>query len=85
MPLDTYKGQAKEFLLVPYFGACIHMPPPPANQIVHVLLPTSRPMRTMDMVSVSGDLRTRRLDSPMGMSGYWMQPVQVEPYKPVMK
>jgi hypothetical protein len=25
-----------DFLLVPYYGACIHVPPPPSNQIVHV-------------------------------------------------
>ena len=38
VPLDPVKGELKQFLLVPYFGACIHTPPPPANQIVHVLL-----------------------------------------------
>jgi len=25
-----------EFFLVPYFGACLHVPPPPPNQIVYV-------------------------------------------------
>ena len=30
------EGDVKEFLLVPYFGACIHYPPPPANQMVYV-------------------------------------------------
>ena len=35
VPLEEVKGDFKEFLLVPYFGACIHSPPPPANQIVH--------------------------------------------------
>ena len=28
----------EEFLLVPYFGACIHVPPPPPNQEIHVIL-----------------------------------------------
>ncbi|OHC44405.1 MAG: hypothetical protein A3J25_09630, partial [Pseudomonadales bacterium RIFCSPLOWO2_02_FULL_63_210] len=37
VPLDvTDEGRVTEFLLVPYFGACIHVPPPPSNQIVHV-------------------------------------------------
>lgn len=37
LPLE-YKGkQVSEFLLVPWVGACIHTPPPPANQIVHVV------------------------------------------------
>ena len=36
IPLE-YEGQdIKTFLLVPYIGACIHVPPPPANQIVYV-------------------------------------------------
>jgi hypothetical protein len=37
VPLEDSKEGLKEFLLVPYFGACIHSPPPPANQIIHVL------------------------------------------------
>ena len=37
VPLEVNEeGRTTEFLLVPYFGACIHVPPPPSNQIVHV-------------------------------------------------
>jgi hypothetical protein len=32
VPLEQTKEGVKEFLLVPYFGACIHSPPPPSNQ-----------------------------------------------------
>lgn len=36
VPVETTEtGQLKEFFLVPYFGACIHVPPPPANQIIY--------------------------------------------------
>lgn len=35
-PLAFEKGRISEFLLVPYVGACIHVPPPPANQIIYV-------------------------------------------------
>ena len=39
-PLDFLGGdQLSEFLLVPYFGACIHVPPPPPNQIILVRYP----------------------------------------------
>jgi len=38
----TGQYELKEFLLVPYFGACIHVPPPPANQIIHVTVGASR-------------------------------------------
>ncbi len=36
LPLEFSGTLMTEFLLVPYVGACIHTPPPPANQIVHV-------------------------------------------------
>ena len=37
VPLEDNMQESDEFLLVPYFGACIHTPPPPANQIVLVV------------------------------------------------
>ena len=82
VPLDPGEGKVKEFLLVPYFGACIHSPPPPANQIVHVQLAAARPLRTMEPVWISGVLRTQRQNSPWGFSGYAMDGQVVEPYKP---
>ncbi|TCL09964.1 hypothetical protein BXY66_2032 [Shimia isoporae] len=39
LPLEIKDGRAVDFLLVPTVGACIHTPPPPANQIVHVSYP----------------------------------------------
>ena len=45
VPLDEVKAGLKEFLLVPYFGACIHTPPPPANQIVWVVPAKPAPLR----------------------------------------
>lgn len=81
VPLEQSGGEVREFLLVPYFGACIHSPPPPANQIVHVVLAKPRAMRTMDTVWVTGTMKTRRQDSPMGISGYSMERPVVEPYR----
>lgn len=79
VPLEANKGELREFLLVPYAGACIHTPPPPANQIIHVSLATAlKDVRTMDTVRVSGILRTARSDSPMGVSGYRLQALHVE-------
>lgn len=81
VPLEETKGGLKEFLLVPYFGACIHSPPPPANQIVHVVAPKGiKGFRTMDTVWVSGTLSTRRQDSMMGTSAYRIDAVRVERY-----
>jgi len=36
LPLEFSGKTVTEFLLVPWVGACIHTPPPPPNQIVHV-------------------------------------------------
>jgi hypothetical protein len=81
VPLEENAAGLKEFLLVPYFGACIHSPPPPANQIIHVRLQTPAPgLRAMDTVWVSGTLSLARSQSDMGVSGYQMQGVKVEPY-----
>lgn len=82
VPLDNGGAKVREFLLVPYFGACIHTPPPPANQIIHVV--PQKPLdeaRTMDAVWVSGILEIARTDSWMGNSGYRMRAVRVEPYE----
>jgi hypothetical protein len=83
VPLEEVQGALKEFLLVPYFGACIHSPPPPANQIVHVVADRpARGVRSMDVVWVSGRLHARRQDSYMGKSGYHLQASKIEAYVP---
>lgn len=83
VPLDESRLGLKEFLLVPYFGACIHTPPPPSNQIIHVTLQRPMPgLRTMDTVWVSGSIHAQRSDSSMGMSSYAMNAVAVERYEP---
>lgn len=70
-----------EFLLVPYFGACIHVPPPPANQIIHVHSTKAIPgIRSMDAVWISGILKVQRSDTMMGSAGYSMQAIKVEAY-----
>lgn len=74
-------GKVTEFFLVPYFGACIHVPPPPANQIIHVV--TVQPLinpQSMDSVWVSGVMDTFLADSPWGVSGYKMKADLIEPY-----
>jgi hypothetical protein len=82
VPLDEAKDGIREFLLVPYFGACIHTPPPPANQIVHAR--TQAPIKgfqTMDAVWVDGTLGLVRGSSEMGASGYSMVVAKIQAYK----
>ena len=86
VPIEGNARAVSEFLLVPYFGACIHVPPPPANQIIHVI--SARPikgLRVMDVVWVAGELKTIRFskqtDMGVGASGYQINSVSVTPYK----
>ena len=81
VPLEEGSKGLKEFLLVPYYGACIHSPPPPANQIVHVRLAQPvKGFRTMDTVWVHGTLEVARGKSDMGVSAYRIDARKVEPY-----
>jgi uncharacterized protein len=83
--LVTLEGDGKavsEFLLVPYFGACIHVPPPPSNQIVLVRT-SARPFKVERMfqtVSVTGQLRTERARNSLASASYVIDATQVEPY-----
>lgn len=82
VPLEDSNEGLREFLLVPYFGACIHSPPPPANQIIHVLPRTpARGFRSMDTVWITGRLATTRTDSYMGASTYRIEATAVTPYE----
>ena len=90
VPLDIDRDSVKEFLLVPYFGACIHVPPPPSNQVIHVVStkPLSKEQQkmlklallTQGAVSVSGVIETRPSDTSMGFSSYRMNAEIIEKY-----
>lgn len=80
--LEENNNTLKEFLLVPYFGACIHTPPPPANQIIHAHSNKALSgVRTMDAVWIHGVLHVGGSDTTMGRSGYRMDVTKVEPYE----
>jgi hypothetical protein len=80
--LDGEGERLKEFLLVPYFGGCIHVPPPPANQIIHVnSVKAIKGVRTMDAVWISGVLNVKPTSTQMGDAGYSMVAQTVEMYK----
>lgn len=81
VPLERSANGLSEFLLVPYFGACIHTPPPPANQIIHVRSKTPlKGFESMSAVWVSGTLGLERTGSDMGASGYSLQAARVVKY-----
>jgi hypothetical protein len=90
LPLEFSGKRVSEFLLVPWVGACIHTPPPPPNQIVHVKPEKPVAMSGMfEPVWVTGQLFTGALKKSLSMVdgaadidvGYSVKAAQVEPYK----
>ena len=76
------RGRVTEFLLVPYYGACIHYPPPPSNQIVHVTLPKPVEVGSLSVpVWVAGTIRTELRESDMGNASYTMLAEHMEDYE----
>ena len=81
VPLDFQDTETSEFLLVPYFGACIHVPPPPSNQIVYVHTVAGYPLKELfDPVWVTGVIRTQAHLNELGDAGYTMEATIIEPY-----
>ena len=83
VPLEMDEESIGEFLLVPYYGACIHVPPPPANQTVHVVTAKGREYKgqLFDTVWVTGELKVEHLSSDLAEAGYRIQGATVEPYE----
>lgn len=83
VPLEYNETNVSEFLLVPYFGACIHVPPPPSNQIVYVTTGGAGPTMEglWEPVWVTGTLKTESSSSELAEAGYKLDAVQIEPYE----
>ncbi|HVE51784.1 MAG TPA: DUF3299 domain-containing protein [Ramlibacter sp.] len=81
VPLSFEGKVMREFLLVPYYGACVHAPPPPSNQVVHVVMDKpAKGVEMMDTIWVSGRMRVASFNSEMGAAGYRIDGVEVAPY-----
>ena len=90
LPLDLDGQAVREFLLVPYVGACIHTPPPPRNQIVFVTSADGMQSKGLfEPVWVEGTLRTDGGQHELFMvdgrskvnTGYSMQAKAIKPYE----
>ena len=78
----TAEGEVNEFLLVPYFGACIHVPPPPSNQIIDVHFePGTDDDNLYDAILVSGRLTTETYSHDMGTAGYRLEAYSIQPFE----
>ena len=81
IPFEITDGGVTEFLLVPYIGACLHVPPPPANQLIMVTAADPWPNETLwEAVWVIGTIRTALLKTTVGQAGYAIQADRMETY-----
>lgn len=82
IPLTLDANGVTEFILVPYIGACIHVPPPPPNQLVFTTTETPWPSDQLwDAVWVEGVLRTRLQETGIAETGYALTAQKMEPYQ----
>lgn len=83
LPFNLTGGRyVSEFLLVPYVGACIHVPPPPPNQLIYVT--TEEPIEVSglwDAVWVEGIMYTERFDNALGNTAYTLELDDIRPYQ----
>lgn len=79
VPLESNaKGNSTLFFLVPYPGACIHVPPPPPNQLVLVRYPKG--LKITDIYTplwVSGPLKVEKVSNDLADAAYALDAEQV--------
>ena len=83
VPLEAAKsGDVNEFLLVPYFGSCIHVPPPPPNQIVYVHTGKRAGIESIyDAYWITGKLHLQTKTTRLGATAYELSAEKIEVYK----
>ena len=82
VPLEDFDEEAAEFLLVPYFGACVHTPPPPPNQLVYVKMANKKKMKVglWDAVWMYGTLKVEYIESVYGPASFTLEGLRTAPY-----
>ncbi|SEG24991.1 DUF3299 domain-containing protein [Marinobacterium lutimaris] len=82
VPLEGEDQRVDRFFLVPYFGACIHTPPPPSNQIIDTHYEPGTQLDSLyDAVWITGKLTVHSFQHEMGTAGYRLEAFRIEPYE----
>lgn len=82
VPIDYESTGVTAFILVPYVGACVHVPPPPANQLVFVT--TSEPYESsglFEAVNVTGMFGTSSTSTQLADIGYALSADKIQPFE----
>ena len=86
LPLEGDGEITREFLLVPYFGACIHVPPPPSNQIVLVRAEPGVVIESLFApVKVSGRMLIEAVSTELAEAGYTLLLTAIEELEPIQE
>lgn len=81
IPLELNEAGVTTFILAPYVGACIHVPPPPPNQLVLVQTETPWPNDLLwDAVWVSGEMTAQMEETELAEIGYRLDAALIEVY-----
>ena len=81
VPIEQSSKGVTAFILVPYVGACVHVPPPPANQLVFVT--AQKPFQVtglFDAVNVTGMFGTASTYTHLAEIGYALSADKIEAY-----
>jgi hypothetical protein len=81
VPLDHIGFGVVEFMLVPFIGACIHVPPPPPNQLIYVT--TEKPWDAMTLwepIWVTGTIIVKAQTNIWAETGYQISADEIEFY-----
>ncbi len=82
VPLDDDASSYSEFLLVPSPQACIHVPPPPPNQMIMVRMRGGKaPQRSWGPVWIKGRMHIASSESQYGKISYLLHGDSSEPYR----
>jgi len=83
VPVEADENETTGFLLVPYYGACIHVPPPPANQTVYVVTQAGEGAKPelFDVIWVTGTMSVNRVENDIAEAGYTLYASNIEPYE----
>ncbi len=82
VPLEDNMKAVTEFLLVPSPQACIHVPPPPPNQMVLVEMASSANAKVeFGPIWIYGKLMLHSKRHQYGESSFVMKGIRIEPYR----
>lgn len=83
VPVETTEeGRAVSFFFVPFFGACIHLPPPPPNQIIYATYPKGIRVEVLeDAYWIEAILTTEQQTNELATAAYSAKVEQLYPFK----